>query len=192
MVNMITVNDIVQYYYCPRKVYFLKTLGVPYKPRKKMEYGEKIQKEEREKLKRRKETYGIPKEEVAEIQIQKPITDQEIELKGTIDALIKTVKGEIIPVEIKYTDNPTIQYRWRKQLAAYALLAERKHKTKIRRGILYFPLQKKTIQVEIQEYEKKAIIEDIQKIKRLITSERIPRKVEEEKCQYCEMKRYCI
>lgn len=53
--DWIQVSDITQFFYCPRKVYFRRTLGIGVEPRAKMELG----KEEHERAGRRQSVYGI-------------------------------------------------------------------------------------------------------------------------------------
>jgi len=130
---MLTVSDLVQYHYCPRKVYFLKVMGVPTVQRK-----------------------------------------------------------TIIPIEIKYSDFVAAYRGRKKQLTAYAMLLESKYGKKVRKGILYFPEQNEQIEVEISEEDKKYVLRDLEKIRAMIKSERMPGKVEESKCKYCEVAKYCV
>ena len=187
----LTVTDISQYYYCPRKFYFLKVLKVPYTSRRKMEVGKEEQEKERKRIRERKDRFGVPPDQIQNIVASQFIEHPQLGLAGQIDMTLELKDGTMIPVEIKYTDTPTIQRQWKKQLTAYALLLEHKYGKKISKGILYFTEQNKTIPVEITEEDKTFLKKDIERLNQLLKNELIPRKTDETKCKYCEVARYC-
>ncbi len=188
----VTVTDIVQYNYCPKKVYFLKTLNLRIPPRRKMEYGREIHEQEMRKLERRKTVYGIPREKVERVEHSLHLEDPELGLAGTVDTVVIMKDGTPVPVEAKYTDLPKITWKIRKQLAAYALLLEKHYGKTVKKGVVYFPLQRKLLNTEITPIDKLAVKRDIQKIRQLIKSEKIPRKADKRKCGYCEARKYCV
>jgi len=190
--DSITVSDIAQYFYCPRKVYFLKTLGVPVVARAKMEYGKEVHERERRRMLERKRIYGFDREEVEEVLQGLQIEDPEVGLRGKLDVVLKLRTGEFIPVDTKYTDEVVVQRQYRKQLHAYALLLDYKFKTRVVRGIIYFSKQREVRVIEITEEDKAALRRDIERIKRLIDSEAMPRAVSRDKCKYCEVEKYCV
>ncbi len=188
----VTVTDIVQYNYCPRKVYFLKTLNLKIPARRKMEYGRRIHEQEMKRLERRETVYGIPRERVERVVHNLHLEDPELNLVGSIDTAVILKDGMPVPVEAKYTDYPKVTWKLRKQLAAYALLLEKHYGKTVKTGIVYFPLQRKLVRVEITPIDKTAVRRDIQKIKQLVESERIPRKADKSRCGYCEARKYCV
>lgn len=190
--EMLTVFDLVQYYYCPRKVYFLQVLRVPVVPKRKMIYGQREQEEERKRVKERKDVFGIPRDDVEKIIRKMYIEDLKIRLCGQIDYVLKLKNGTIIPVDVKYTDFVTVHRNWKKQMTAYALLLESEFNCKVDKGVFYFPQQKESVFLEITSDDKRFVIIDLERIRELIRSERIPRKVSEKKCEYCEVRRYCV
>nr|MDO8098760.1 CRISPR-associated protein Cas4 [Candidatus Njordarchaeota archaeon] len=188
---LLTVTDITQYYYCPRKFYFLKVLQVPYTTRRKMEVGKEEQERERKRLKERKDRFGYPPEQIQNIVTTQYIESPQLGLAGQIDLTLELKDGTLVPVEIKYTDTPTIQRQWKKQLTAYTLLLEHKHNKKVTKALLYFTEQNKTIPVEITEEDKTFLKKDIERLNHLLKSELVPRRTDEAKCRYCEVARYC-
>jgi|GEM_PF-1159133 len=120
----ITVSDIVQYYYCPRKVYFLRVLGVPVVVRRKMEFGKETHERERRRVTERDKVYGFDREEVAEVLEGLQIEALDIGLRGKVDVALRLRSGEILPVDTKFTDHVVVQRQYRKQLHAYALLLD--------------------------------------------------------------------
>jgi len=189
--DYLTVTDISQYYYCPRKLYFIRTLGITQVPKKKMELSKKEHDREDKRQTERKEIYGFKKEEVKEVLKKVKVEDHELKLRGILDYVLVLNNGEMLPVEIKYTDYPSPSLRWRKQLFAYSLLLDSTFTTTIKRAILYFSIQNIHEIIEVSPSDKNLIKEDIKKMRQLIASESIPNKVDDSKCSYCEMKKFC-
>ncbi|HDQ06988.1 MAG TPA: CRISPR-associated protein Cas4 [Candidatus Bathyarchaeota archaeon] len=188
----ITVFDIVQYHYCPRKVYFLRVLGVPVVVRKKMKFGQEVHDKERRRMMERKRVYGFAREEVEEMFQGLMIEAPEVGLRGQVDVALKLKSGEVLPVDTKFTDEVVVQRQYRKQLHAYALLLDYRFDTNVTRGIIYFSKQHKTRVVEVTSEDKKALLRDIENINKMITNETIPKKVHQQKCKYCEVQKFCI
>jgi CRISPR-associated protein Cas4 len=118
------------------------------------------------------------------------LEDNDLGLTGQIDAVIELKNNKILPVEIKYSDYMDAFRSRKKQLIAYAILLEKKFNRIIDEGILYFPDQNKQITLPISYEEKKHLIKDIEKIRSLILSERLPLKSNTERCKYCEVANY--
>jgi len=187
----IDVWEIVQYYYCPRKIYYLRTLGTPVPKRRKMTAGTDEHTREIKRSKERRSVFGFPTEEVEDVHYRQPMEDDHIGLAGQVDAVVRLKSGAIIPVEIKYSDYPVAFRGRRKQLIAYALLAESKFKARVDRGLLYFPAQNQQVLVPITAEDKRSLIEDLERIRRLILDEKVPQRGPRMKCGYCEVARFC-
>jgi CRISPR-associated exonuclease Cas4 len=188
----LTVTDIVQYYYCPRKVYFLRVMDVPAGVRRKMEYGDKVHELEKRRMLERKGFYGFDKEEVTEVIQDLQVESRRLGLRGKLDVVLRLRDGELVPVETKYTDFASLQRHYLKQLYAYALLLEEWGGVPVKKGLIYFAQQKKSIAVEIAPEDKESILRDMKIIEQMLLSEEPPRAVSPEKCSYCEVKKYCI
>ncbi|MGQ9680610.1 MAG: CRISPR-associated protein Cas4 [Candidatus Bathyarchaeia archaeon] len=188
----VTVFDIVQYYYCPRKVYFLRVIDAPASVRRKMEYGEEVHRKERRRMLERKSIYGFLRSEVEEVLQDLQLEAEEIGLRGRLDVALKLKSGELIPVDTKYTDEVLVQRQYLKQLYAYALLLEEKFKRNVTRGVIYFSKQMEPRVVEISHEDKRNVLRDIEHIRSMMTREVPPPAVSLEKCGYCEVKKYCV
>jgi len=188
----ITVSDIVQYYYCPRKVYFLRVLGVPVVVRRKMEFGKETHERERRRVTERDKVYGFDREEVAEVLEGLQIEALDIGLRGKVDVALRLRSGEILPVDTKFTDHVVVQRQYRKQLHAYALLLDYRFGVNVTRGVIYFAQQRRPVLVEVSEGDKEDIRRDIRRIEEIISGELVPRGAAREKCGYCETRQYCV
>ncbi len=192
MQPMVSVSDVVQYFYCPRKIYYLKVLGVPFKVKRKMEVGREEDEKEESRLGERKTVYGIDRGEVEQVLHNLYLEDSRVGLAGQVDTVLRLRSGEHIPVDSKYTEEVAVHRHYRKQLVAYSVLLESAFGTAVSRGILYFTKQREPVAVGISAEDKKALIKDLEAIRRVLEGESIPRKVSESKCGYCEVARYCV
>ncbi|MCX8182039.1 MAG: CRISPR-associated protein Cas4 [Candidatus Methanomethyliaceae archaeon] len=190
MQYLLNANDLYQYYYCPRKIYYIKTLGL-HTTKKKMAHGKKEQDKEKKRLLERKDVFGIVRQNVRAILHDVYLEDEKIGLCGVVDVILVVNNGERIPVEIKYTDLVEVTYGRRRQLAAYALLIDAQFSTNTKRGIIYFPEQNKEVVVNITKEDKDGVLADLEKIRKLIKEERLPRQVCFKRCSYCEYLKIC-
>ena len=116
--------------------------------------------------------------------------DEELGLSGKLDFLLK-VKGELIPVEVKYSEFRRPKLEWKKQIYAYALLLERKTGEVVKRGLIYVLPWKDVLEVKIDGEDKLKIIKDLDRIRRTLERGELPKKVNSAKCKYCEMREFC-
>lgn len=188
----IQVSDITQYFYCPRKIYFMKTLGLKIKSRPKMDMGKEEHEKEHRRVKERKTIYGFSEEEVSKVIHNLMLEDPKLGLYGIIDTTVILKNGEVIPIDVKYSKATSIRINWRKQLIAYSLLLESHFNILVKRGIIYLPAQRKQIQIDISNESKEIVKQDIKKIEELIGSEKMPNVSKGNQCNYCEMKKFCI
>ncbi len=189
---IIDVWEIVQYYYCPRKIYFLRTLGIPILKKRKMTKGQEEHMKEIKRIKERKTIFNYNQDEVKAVYYKLSLEDHDLGLAGQIDLVIELKNNKILPVEIKYSEYMDAFRSRKKQLIAYAILLEKKFNRIVDEGILYFPDQNKQITLPISYEDKKHLIEDLEKIRKLILSEKLPVKSNMERCNYCEVVKYCM
>lgn len=183
MKAMIDVSDISQFLYCPRKIYFMKVLGIRMsKP--KMEFGRDVHEEMYAKFKRRKslKSYDILENVYLE--------SERYHLKGFVDLILKS-ENEIIPVDIKFTRFDEIYYNWRMQIVAYAVLVEENFGIIVKRALIYNADKKEWREVEIFPEDRKMLKKIVESIEDIVANERIPPKTKSKKCNYCEMQKIC-
>jgi CRISPR-associated exonuclease Cas4 len=185
----ISVSDLVQYYFCPRKVYFSKVLGLPVAQKRKMEFGKEEHIREHRRLRERKSIYGFEREDIETVYHKLYVEDEKRGLFGQIDTVLELKDGSLVPLEVKYSDFVTVYSNWKKQLVAYALLLEKRFGKEVKKGVLYFPKQKKKVVVDIGAEDKKFVVRDIETIRKLVKSEKMPRG--RDRCGYCEMRKFC-
>lgn len=183
--------EVYQYFYCPRKLYFIRKLGLYPPERKKMKAGGEEHGSEHRRVKRRKTIYGFPEEEVDRVLKDIPLADEGLGLFGRADTVLRLKTGELIPVDVKYSDLSFVSLPWRKQIVAYSVLLEKKFGTRIKRGLIMLLPSKRVLWVSVSVDDKRALTQDLERMRRVTDSDAIPPKVSPEKCGYCEVKKFC-
>jgi len=190
-VGEISVWEVYQYFYCPRKLYFIRKLGVYPPERKKMEFGAGQHEREPRRLERRTTVYGLPVEEVKRVLHNILLEDERLGLFGRVDTVMELKSGEMILVDVKYSDVGFVTRAWKKQMVAYAVLLERAFGKKIDRGMIFLLPSKQVLWVRLTAEEKKELPRDLERMRRVIDSDTLPPKVSRERCGYCEVAKFC-
>ena len=119
-----------------------------------------------------------------------PLYSSKYGLSGKAD--IVEIRGkEIIPVEYKKGkrrkfDNDEIQ------LTAQALCLEEMFSTEIKRGFIYHASSKKRREVLIEENLRNLTLETIEKVRRLLSNEIIPKAEYKPRCEGCSLYNICL
>lgn len=158
----LSVWEVYQYFYCPRKLYFIRKLGLYPPERKKMQAGAGEHERELVRSGRRGTLYGFPREEVQEILRDIPLEDGELGLHGRADTVLRLRTGELVPVDVKYSDHPSVSLAWRKQMVAYAVLLEREFGVRVRRALIYLLPSKRVLRISISHEDKLSLRRDLE------------------------------
>jgi len=177
----INVSDIVQFLYCPRKVYFLKVANIRIsKP--KMEEGKRVQEGVERKLLKIAEKHNG--------RLFKNLYLENDFLCGFIDYAIDG--KEFIPIDVKFSKFKNLSYAWRMQITAYCVLAEDLLGKKVEKGYIYLVGEKDELKlVRVYPEDKKALLRIVEQIYTLLESEIFPNALKSEKCNYCEVEKFC-
>lgn len=184
----LNVNDIKQYYYCMRIPFYNHLLGGDVYSTKMMnigrEYEEKI--DDAQIINEFCLAYGM---KVIVFRHMRMV-DTEIGLNGILDYAV-ICNGIYYPLEIKFSENPEIYVG---QLAAYALLLERRYKCETDKGYFYhgYGFRNELKEVTISRLDKSAVFEIIEAIRNnLSLSERPKPTTNINKCDHCEYRNFC-
>jgi len=182
------VNDLKQYAYCQRIVYYQYVLPVEKKATYKMERGkvaqEQIQRlESRRKLRR----YGL---EAGSRKFDIWIRSGRLGLSGKLDMLIET-DSECFPVDFKWTKGG-VQRNHLFQLGVYSLLVEERFGKPVRTGFVYLLIQEDAVHYPMTQELKEACRVALRDIRSMIREERFPDPPKERaKCVECEYQNFC-
>lgn len=182
------VENIKQYLYCPRIVFFERCLpGI--RPRTfAMDVGHEDHIEARRNARRRL----MPDREFdgAERTFDVDIIDMELHLRGRLDEVIVTRQGEAIPVEYKAARKITPTHRI--QVAAYALLLERQSGTAVGQAYIYLIPTRKTHLLPITREDTAAVERVLVSLQTMIAHECMPEPTAiRARCNVCEFRRFC-
>lgn len=184
----LTVNDIKQYCYCQRIVFFNHIMPVDRKPTYKMIHGQSVEEkiiglENKRKLKK----YNLDKgERIFHLRL----TSEKIGLSGKIDMLIKSPEG-YFPVDFKYTTEPAQRNHFF-QLAGYALLIEDRFRVTVDFGFIYLIPRDDLTVVNLTEKIKNETLDILEEIREMIKKEKMPEATPfRTRCLDCEFKNFC-
>ncbi len=184
----LNVNDIKQYDYCERIPFYNHFLGGDVYSTDMMSIG----KEYENKLDNNQIINGFRNSYHMEVSVSRHmhVADTDIGLKGILDYAI-IYNGVYYPLEIKFSERPEIYIG---QLAAYALLLERKCNCRINKGYFYYSYGFRNLlkEVAISESDKSAVLEKMTAIRQnLLSAERPKPTANTNKCAHCEYRNFC-
>ena len=182
------VNDLKQYTYCPRIVFYQYVMPVAKKATFKMEHGRQAEVEFTKLEKRRGfKRYNL---ENAERTFNKWLSSVKYGLSGRIDLLLRT-EDELYPVDFKYTFQEAQRNHF-VQLAAYGIIAEDAYSLPARTGFIYLLPQEKAVEVEFTKQLREELFAMVACIRQMIHSESMPEPTEvRDRCVECEYRNYC-
>ncbi|MFN3266584.1 MAG: CRISPR-associated protein Cas4 [Deinococcales bacterium] len=185
---MVNPNEMRQYHYCPRVIFYERCTPVFRRETLRMRYGKEAHDVENALEKQRSlQRYGLHEgQREFNVQMYAPNLD----LFGTAD-LIVTVGAETYPVEFKdSTRAPDLGHEM--QVCAYGLLLEMTRKTKSPRGYWHSTRTRETFVIEFSSKLRKRTLAAIADINDFIRAERCPEPtVQVAKCIDCELKNFC-
>lgn len=185
---MLRVNDLKQYDYCPRVVYYHYVMPVEQKATFKMEHGKSAE-ERLDELERRRtiQRYGLPD---GQRHFHVWLTSETLGLSGKLDLLIESSTGWY-PVDFKETTG-TVHSNHRLQLCGYALLVEEAYRCAVSRGFIYLIPGNRVEPVELTDNLKSETLGTLGLIRDMIVSQRVPEATEvQARCTDCEYRNYC-
>ena len=173
----VSVTDVKHYLYCPRIVYFERVLHATPQLGSQQEVSSELHEEYVKKELRRKDAIYYSAEFVgAEKLLFVSLSSSSLGLRGALDCIIRTEKGEYIPVDYKnmQSDKGRIWMDHKYQLVAYALLIEENFETQVKRGFVSYLPEKLIVELKITPTMKTHVKRIIGHIKRMVREERLP------------------
>ena len=184
----LTINDIKQWLYCPRVVYYSYTLPVRTKKTSKMERGVRVQEQiERHEVRRALKRYGLNE---GEREFNLWISSSRYGLSGRLDMLIRT-PNECCPVDFKNSRRKAWE-GWRLQVAAYGLLCLDEDIGPVDRGFVYLVPIENIVEVKLNNDAYERVLSTVGEISDVLEREAIPEPPSNtNKCVDCEYRNFC-
>lgn len=184
----LNVTDLKNYAHCPRFPYYEQCVP-DVRPRTYlMDAGEEAHLRERARARRRTLwQYGLPQ---GERQFNVRIESSSLSLVGVIDELVVAPDAIYHPVDYKYSSQTTESFAL--QIAAYALLLEEAHQTRVAQGYIYLIAERKLITVGITAALRQSVHESIAAVRHIVAAEAMPPPTPHRaRCRACEWRRFC-
>lgn len=182
------VNDLKQYEYCPRIVFYNTVMPVERKPTVKMERGKDEEfrldaLERRRTLKRYDLAAGVRRFHVW-------LGSKRLGLSGKLDLLLISSQG-YFPVDFKYSrGRPHRNHLF--QLAGYALLVEEVFQTRVETGFVYLLPIQEVVAVSLPDGLKQEALSRLTTMRTMIDEQLLPPATEvRSRCEDCEFRNYC-
>lgn len=182
------VNDLKQYEYCPRIVFYNTVMPLDRKVTFKMQRGTEAEfhldaLEKRRSLRRYKLSNG-------ERRFHVWLHSERLGLSGKMDLLIVSSQG-YFPVDFKYTRGRPHRNHI-SQLAGYAVLAEEQYQTTIETAFIYLVPVGELVAIKITKELKEEVSDRLSSMREMILDEILPPPTQvRARCAECEFRNYC-
>lgn len=182
------VNDLKQYEYCPRIVFYNTVMPVDRKVTVKMERG----KEEELRLDALEKRRNLRRYQLGSGQrhFHVWLDSGALGLSGKLDLLIVSEKG-YFPVDFKYTrGRPHRNHVF--QLAGYGLLVEENFRTQVGAGFIYLAPTQEVVTIELNKRLREKTLYMLGEIRSMISDGILPAPTPvRARCEDCEFRNYC-
>lgn len=185
---MLRVNDLKQFEYCPRVVFYQYVMPVERKATFKMEHGKSAEArigelEQRRTLRR----YALPD---GRRHFHVWLASEVLGLSGKLDLLIEASSGWF-PVDFKETVGP-VRENHLFQLCGYSLLVEESYHCTVKEGIIYLIPGNRVERLAITDKLKDKTVAALDGIRDMILLQRVAEPTDvTARCMDCEYRNYC-
>ena len=185
---MLRVNDLKQYEYCPRVVFYQYVMPVERKATFKMEHGRSAE-DRLDELERRRgiRRYGLPD---GRRHFHVWLTSDSLGLSGKLDLLIESSTGWY-PVDFKETTG-AVRSNHLVQLCGYAFLVEEMYGGSVPQGFIYLIPGDRVEPVALTDQLRADTLNALDWIREMVRLQRVPQPTEvRARCTDCEYRNYC-
>ncbi len=189
----ITPTELLEYYFCPRFIYFMNVLKIPqYEDRRyKVQKGREVHQERQKHNK----DYLWKKVGAVARESNVYLISEKYHLHGLVDEIVTLKDDTLAPIDYKYSVYPRHVYRsHRTQILSYCLLLEDVYQRLVKCGFIFYIRDgNRQVKVLYDDRERIKVIKDIEAVLTIIQSEKIPeRTINIEECRDCTYKNICI
>jgi CRISPR-associated exonuclease Cas4 len=182
------VNDLKQFSYCQRIVFYQYVMPVEKKATFKMEAGKQAetlidQLEQRRSLRKYRLAEGTRRFHVW-------LRSSQLGLSGKLDLLVESPAG-LFPIDFKNTTGrPQKNHTY--QLCGYALLVEEAYQHPVDLGFIYLIPQDEVVPVPLLSEQKDEVRQMLEEMRAMIQAEKMPEPTTlRNRCVECEYRNYC-
>lgn len=189
----ITPTELLEYYFCPRFIYFMNVLKIPqYEDRRyKVQKGREVHQERQEHNK----DYLWKKVGAVARESNVYLISEKYHLRGVVDEVVTLADDSLAPIDYKYALYPQFVYRSHKtQLLSYCLLVEDVFQRPVHCGFIFYIRDgSRQVKIDYTARAKRKLIEDIADLLAIIQHEKIPERTKNEyECIDCTYRNICV
>jgi CRISPR-associated exonuclease Cas4 len=189
----ITPTELLEYYFCPRFIYFMNVLKIPqYEDRRyKVQKGKEVHRQRQEHNKE----YLWKKIGATVRESNVYLISEKYHLRGVVDEVVTLADDSLAPIDYKYALYPQFVYRSHKtQLLSYCLLVEDVFQRPVHCGFIFYIRDgSRQVKIEYTAKAKRKLIEDIADLLMIIQHEKIPERTKnKQECLDCTYKNICV
>lgn len=182
------VNDLKQYAYCPRVVFYQNVMPVDKKATYKMEHG-KVAEAKMDELEKRRKLHRYHLDQ-GRRRFHVWVHSQRLGLSGKLDMLIET-DDALYPVDFKFTEGPAHRNHAH-QICGYGLILEELYTRRVERGFIYLIPQNDAVEIEITDALRQETLRMLDEIREMVQREIFPEPTPyRNRCTDCEYRNYC-
>jgi CRISPR-associated exonuclease Cas4 len=186
----LAVSDLLNHRFCPRITWFAYVLGIKQRGTIKTEHG-RDQHERwvgRERNRWREGARVQARHKLVSVEV----VSESLLLRGRVDALLDE-DGAPAPYEVKATAPPSTPWPGQVlQLAAYATLLEERFGRRVERAYLHYLAGDEVREQQIGDQEKRSVVEVLEDIQEVVTSEEMPPRAPPSHCRDCVYRKICV
>ncbi len=174
-----TAEELRQFTYCPRVIYYRRVLHLKPPPTAKMEHGSKIHGRK-------------PKAGRGEKYTSLYLASERLGLAAKLDVM-EYEDGKLAPVEVKTGRQPKLKENSHVlQAVAQAMLMEEAFSKPIEEAYIVYKATGRRVKVKVTAEVKRRVLETLAEMRRMLREELIPDPpAERAKCRDCEYRKLC-
>ena len=186
---MFSAEDIRQYVYCPRKIYYRYVLRARLLTTPKMNRGQELH----EKLCKDRVREPVSDSDVR-YYYNLYFSDEDLGLSAIVDVLEVLDNYHYKVIDLKSSKPPEegVYEGEKMQVAAQALLVETNLGVKVTEGAIFYIRHNRQVDFEITSLDLLNVMRILERIKQIVYYEEIPKPTSERsRCNDCECRRFC-
>ncbi|MCC3867945.1 CRISPR-associated protein Cas4 [Terrisporobacter mayombei] len=157
----ITPSDMIEFLYCKRFIYYMKSLDIPQfeERRFKVQKGKEVH----EKKETQNKQYLRKKLGVVDKKIDVDLYSEKFKIKGIVDEVVTLEDGSMAPLDYKFAKYDEVIYKtYRSQMLLYSLMIKEMYNCEVNKSFIVYSRSKNLVKgIEINE-------NDLEKLKKNI------------------------
>lgn len=189
--DYITPSDIIEFMYCKRFTYFIKSLDIKQHEEKRF----KVQIGRDKHLDKKKTTSNIIRKRIGGVskEQEKYLISKKYRIKGIVDEIYLLDDGTYAPLDYKFAEYKEKEFEtYRLQMALYSLLIEELYNTKVNKFFIVYMRSKNLLkESSFDDKLRKKIVKNIKEYLKVINGFYPPATTSKARCIDCCYKNIC-